>query len=56
LLSIKSLLFCNERQKGQNLEGEGWGGIGGLEGGETITRVYFMRKESITEYYELLCI
>jgi hypothetical protein len=34
-------LFCNERHKG---EGSRWEGLGGVEGGETIIRIYYMEK------------
>lgn len=48
LLSLSSLFFCNETQKGVDLEGkEGWEELGRIEGGETINRIYYIRKESV---------
>lgn len=46
LLSLKSLVFTNERQKGSGSRG-GWEELGGIERGETIIRIYYVVKESI---------
>lgn len=50
LLSFRSLFFSKERQKGN---GSRWEGVGeeqrGVEGGETLIRMYHMSKESIFE-------
>lgn len=47
LLSLRSLLF-SERQEGIDPEGRGDGEeLGGMERGETVPRIYCMRKESI---------
>lgn len=48
LLSLRSLFFSSERQKGNGSRWEG-GGVeqGGIEGGETLIRMYPMSKASI---------
>jgi hypothetical protein len=48
LLSLRSLFFSNERQKGVDPEVIGSGKeLGGVEGWETVNRMCCMRKESI---------
>lgn len=48
LLSLRSLLFSNERQEEIDPEGRGDGEeLGVMARGETVLRIYCMRKESI---------
>jgi hypothetical protein len=50
LLSLRSLFFSNERQKRSGSEGREVGEeLGEVEGAETISKIYYMRKESITD-------
>lgn len=45
LLSLRSLFFSNERQKGSGSGGNGGGEeLGGAEGREALIRIYCMRK------------
>ena len=46
LLSLRSLFISNERQKGSGLDGNGGReGLGGVEGEETVIRIYYVRKD-----------
>ena len=47
-LSLRSLFFSNERQRGSGSGGEEGGKeLGGVEEGETVIRIYYVREESI---------
>ena len=49
LSSLRGLLYSEGKQSESEFEGGGgWGDLGGMEGWETVVRMYCMREESIS--------
>lgn len=47
ILSLRSLFLTNKRYNGSESKGKGrWEELGGIEGKDSVIRIYFMRKES----------